>query len=217
MVNIQVAISDDHKLFREGIHFLIDQMEGISMCFEAADGKELVTRLKTDLPNVLLLDLDMPEMDGIEALREIRSLYPSMGIIILTMHSDAKMIAYLMELGANGYLMKDTSPEELEKAIRSVNEEGFYFNKAVSEAMLGGLKNHSPKRPVLKNNITLTSREVEVLVLICQEYTAKEIADKLFISPRTVEGHRRSLIEKLGVKNTAGLIVKAIKEGLIEI
>ncbi|OEK00278.1 hypothetical protein BFP97_01560 [Roseivirga sp. 4D4] len=217
MTNIQVAIADDHKLFREGIHFLIDQMEGISICFEVADGKELIIRLKEEVPDVLLLDLDMPEMDGIEVLKEVRSLYSSMGVIILTMHSDAKMIAYLMELGANGYLMKDTSPEELEQAIRSVKEEGFYFNKAVSEAMLGGLKNHSPKKPVLKNNVTLTSREIEVLELICQEYTAKEIAEKLFISPRTAEGHRRSLIEKLGVKNTAGLIVRAVKEGLIDI
>lgn len=217
MTNIQVAIADDHKLFREGIRFLIDQMDGVSMFYETADGKELIARLKAEAPDVLLLDLDMPEVDGIEALKEIRSQYPSMGIIILTMHSDSKMIAYLMELGANAYLMKDASPEELERAIRSVNEEGFYFNKAVSEAMLGGLKNQSLIKPTLKNDLSLTNREVEVLQLICQEYTAKEIAEKLFISPRTAEGHRRSLIEKLGVKNTAGLIVKAIKEGVIEI
>lgn len=217
MTNIQVAIADDHKLFREGIRFLIDQMDGVSMLYETADGKELIARLKAEAPDVLLLDLDMPEVDGIEALKEIRSQYPSMGIIILTMHSDSKMIAYLMELGANAYLMKDASPEELERAIRSVNEEGFYFNKAVSEAMLGGLKNQSLIKPTLKNDLSLTNREVEVLQLICQEYTAKEIAEKLFISPRTAEGHRRSLIEKLGVKNTAGLIVKAIKEGVIEI
>jgi len=217
MTNIQVAIADDHKLFREGIHFLIDQMEGISLYFEVADGKELITRLKEEIPDVLLLDLDMPVMDGIEVLKEVRSQYQTMGIIVLTMHSDAKMIAYLMELGANGYLMKDTSPEELEQAIQSVKEEGFYFNKTVSQAMLAGLKNHNPKKPVLKNNVTLTSREIEVLELICQEYTAKEIAEKLFISPRTAEGHRRSLIEKLGVKNTAGLIVTAIKEGIIEV
>lgn len=217
MSNINIAIADDHKLFREGIRFLIDQMEGISVLFEAADGRVLLEHLKTHSPDVLLLDLDMPEVDGIEVLKQIRSEFPELGIIILTMHSDSKMIAYLMELGANGYLMKDTSPDELERAICSVNQEGFYFNKEVSEAMLGGLKNQNRKKPTLKYNVSLTTREVEVLELICQEYTAKEIADKLFISPRTAEGHRRSLIEKLGVKNTAGLIVKVIKEGLIEI
>ena len=122
-----------------------------------------------------------------------------------------------MELGANGYLFKSTSHEEVENAIRSVYREGFYFNKSVSQAMLGSLKKPQRKKPTLKNNVTLSSREVEVLELICQEYTAKEIGEKLFISPRTAEGHRRHLIEKLGVKNTAGLIVKAIKEGIVDI
>lgn len=217
MIDIRVAIADDHKLFCEGIRFLIDQMENVTLLFEVGDGKELLEVLKSQLPDVLLLDLDMPEVDGIEALKQIRSELPELGIIILTMHSDSKMIAHLMELGANGYLMKDTSPEELERAICRVNQEGFYFNKEVSEAMLGGLKNQNRKKPTLKYNVSLTRREVEVLELICQEYTAKEIADKLFISPRTAEGHRRSLIEKLGVKNTAGLIVKVIKEGIIEV
>lgn len=214
---IQIAIADDHKLFREGLRFLIDQMDNLEVVFEASNGKELLTELKNHNPDILLLDLDMPEVDGLEALKQIRPLYPDLGIIILTMHSDSKMVAYLMELGANSYLLKDTSPDEFNKAITSVMQEGFYFNKMVSQAMLTGLKGQSKKKPSLSHAETLTSREVEVLELICQEFTAKEIAEKLFISHRTVEGHRKNLIEKLGVKNTAGLIVKAIKEGLIEI
>ncbi|MCE7993434.1 MAG: response regulator transcription factor [Roseivirga sp.] len=214
---IKVAIVDDHKLFREGIHFLIEQMEDVELVFEASNGKELLSKLEDIQTDVLLLDLDMPDMDGIEALKILRPQYPELGVIILTTYSDTKMIAYLMELGANSYLLKDTDPETLQRAIESVYREGYYFTKSVSQAMLTGLKGHARKKPVLKNNISLSPREIEVLELICQEYTAKEIAEKLFISPRTAEGHRRHLIEKLGVKNTAGLIVKAIKEGIVNI
>lgn len=214
---IKVAIADDHKLFREGLRFLMDQVEDLEVVLEASNGRELLDSIGNHEPDVLLLDLDMPEVDGLEVLKQLRPKMPDLGVIILTMHSDSKMVAYLMELGANSYLLKDTSPEEFRKAIYSVMEEGFYFNKMVSQAMLTGLKGQSKKKPTLAHNEALTSRELEVLELICQEFTAKEIADKLFISHRTVEGHRKNLIEKLGVKNTAGLIVKAIKEGIIEV
>ncbi len=214
---IKTAIVDDHKLFREGVHFLIEQMEDVELVFEAGNGKELLTKLEQISTDVLLLDLDMPDMDGIDALKILRPQYPDLGVIILTTYSDTKMIAYLMELGANGYLLKDTDPETLQRAIESVYREGYFFTRNVSQAMLTGLKGQMRKKPTLKNNVSLTAREVEVLELICQEYTAKEIADKLFISPRTAEGHRRKLIEKFGVKNTAGLIVKAIKEGIVNI
>ncbi|GHE67805.1 MULTISPECIES: response regulator transcription factor [Roseivirga] len=214
---IRVAIADDHKLFREGLRFLMDQMDNLEVVFEASNGRELLETIAEHQTDVLLLDLDMPEVDGLEALKQLRPIQPDLGIIILTMHSDAKMVAYLMELGANSYLLKDTSPEEFQKAITSVVEEGFYFNKMVSQAMLGGLKGQVKKKPSLGYRESLTSREIEVLELICQEYTAKEIAEKLFISHRTVEGHRKNLIDKLGVKNTAGLIVKAIKEDLVQV
>ena len=214
---IKVAITDDHKLFREGIRFLVEQMEGVSMIFETSSGDQLLKKLESEEPDILLLDLDMPGMDGIDVLKEVKSLFPEVKVIILTMYNDPKIMAYLMELGANSYLLKDTSASELEMAIYHVYREGYYFNREVSQAMLSGLKKQEQKKPTLKNNVSLTAREAEVLELICKEHTAKEIAEKLFISPRTAEGHRRSLIEKLGVKNTAGLIVKAIKEGIIEV
>jgi DNA-binding NarL/FixJ family response regulator len=214
---ISVVLTDDHTLFREGVGYLLGQMEGIDLVYETSSGTELMEKLQTSVPDVLLLDLDMPDPNGIETLKEIRPEYQDMGIIILTTYDDPKMMAYLMELGANCYLLKDCDPETLERAIIGVYNEGFHFTKEVSKAMLTGLKGHQRKKPLLKNNIVLTSREIEVLELICKEYTAKEIADKLFISTRTAEGHRRHLIEKLGVKNTAGLIVKTIKEGIIEV
>jgi DNA-binding NarL/FixJ family response regulator len=192
-------------------------MGDIELIFEAASGNELIQKLEQQEIDVLLLDLEMEDMDGMEAIKIIRPQYPELGIIILTTYSESKMMAYLMELGANGYLLKDAEPETLQRAIESVYHEGYYFTREVSRAMITGLKSPARKKPLLKNNVVLSAREIEVLQLICQEYTAKEIADKLFISPRTAEGHRRHLIEKLGVKNTAGLIVKAIKEGLVEV
>ena len=214
---IKVAITDDHKLFREGVRFLLDQMGDMELVFEAASGIELIDKLPENQVDVLLLDLEMEGMDGVEVIKRIRPEYPDLGIIILTTYSENKMMAYLMELGANSYLLKDTEPDVLQRAIESVYHEGYYFTRDVSKAMITGLKSTARKKPVLKNNVTLSPREVEVLELICREFTAKEIAEKLFISQRTAEGHRRHLIEKLGVKNTAGLIVKAIKEGIISI
>ncbi len=213
---IKVIIADDHKLFRQGIAVLLEDMEDVSLIDDVDNGNELLAALKDDLPDIVLLDLDMPGKNGIEVLEEIRQQYAELGVIILTA-VDVPMVPYLDICGANGYLFKSTSHEEVENAIRSVYREGFYFNKSVSQAMLGSLKKPQRKKPTLKNNVTLSNREVEVLELICQEYTAKEIGEKLFISPRTAEGHRRHLIEKLGVKNTAGLIVKAIKEGIVDI
>ena len=214
---IQLALVDDHRLFREGLNFMISRMEGINMLYDVENGYQLLEKLRTDIPDILLLDLDMPEFDGIQVFKEIKPLYPWLKVIVLTTHKDTKMIAYLMELGANSYLLKDAEPDILYRAIESVYHEGYYFTRDVSRSMVTGLKSTARKKPVLKNNVTLSPREIEVLELICREFTAKEIAEKLFISPRTAEGHRRHLIEKLGVKNTAGLIVKAIKEGLIRL
>lgn len=214
---IKVVLTDDHNLFRQGIRYLLSLMEGIDLIYETSGGNELIEKLETEVPDILLLDLDMPQPNGIETLKRIRPIYPDLGVIILTTYNDPKMMAYLMELGANSYLLKDCEAETLERAIRGVYHEGYYFTKEVSTAMLKGLKGHSRKKPVLDNKNTLTEREVEVLQLICEEHTAKEIADRLFISIRTAEGHRRHLIEKLGVKNTAGLIVKSIKEGIVNI
>lgn len=215
---IKVAIADDHKLFREGVRFMLDQMYDIEYVYEASNGRELLQEFQLKgPPDVVLLDLDMPELDGIETLKVIEMEYREVGVIILTMYEDRKMIAYLMELGANGYLLKDTNHEELQKAIEAVYREGMYFNNMVSKAVLSGLQSNNQRKPTLKNNYVITAREKEVLELICQGMTAKEIADKLFISHRTAEGHRRKLIEKLGVRNTAELIVKAMKEGLVNV
>jgi len=215
MKAIQVAITDDHRLFREGLAFMIDRMDDIEMLFETEDGEQLLNKLQTVIPDILLLDLDMPDFNGIEVFKRIKPIYRDLRVIILSTHTDPKMVAYLMELGANSYIFKDTEPHLLEKAIKAVYAEGYYFTKEVSEAMLMGLKGHTRKVPRLKGGESLSDREIEVLSLLAQGDNAKEIAEKLFISDRTVEGHRRRMIEKLGVKNTAGLVAKAIREGFL--
>jgi DNA-binding NarL/FixJ family response regulator len=216
---INVGIADDHLLFREGIRLIIDDYENTQLTLEAENGQDLLTKLQNNTPDVILLDLEMPKMDGVETLKYLieNSIYPDLKIIVLTMHKEARMIAYLMELGANGYLMKDAEPAEFEEAIRTVYEEGHYFNESVSQAMLKSLKDKSGKVPTLKNNYQLTSREMEVLQLIAKGLTTSEIGEKLFLSKRTIEGHRKNLISKLGARNTATLIVKAVKEGLISL
>ena len=214
---IKLALVDDHNLFRQGIKMLLQDMPDVELVIEASNGREFVDSLDKVVPDVLLLDLDMPEMDGIATAKVIRQRGLEIGIIILTMYDDEQMIAHLMELGANGYLLKDTSEEELNKAIHSVYETQFYFNDLVSKALLTGVRNKRKAEPKIGTQIELTRRESEVLQLICEELTTQEMADKLFLSPRTVEGHRQNLIEKFGVKNTAGLIIRAIKLGFVSV
>jgi len=212
---IQLGLVDDHNLFREGIKSLLDKISSVNLVLEAVNGKDLFTKLKNGVPDVILLDLEMEEMNGVDATLKLQELYPDVKILILTMHKEERMISYLMEIGANGYLLKDTTREELEEAIKTVYTNGFYFNEFVSQAVLKGLKNKSGRPLKIGKDYHLTAREFEVLELISKEFTTAEMAEKLFLSTRTIEGHRKNLISKLGVKNTAGLLVKAIKEKLI--
>lgn len=214
---IQLGLVDDHNLFREGIKSLLDKISDVNLVLEAVNGKDLFTKLKNDVPDVILLDLEMEEMNGVDATLKLQEEYPEVKILILTMHKEERMISYLMEIGANGYLLKDTTREELEEAIKTVYKKGFYFNEFVSQALLKGLKNKSGKPLTIGKDYHLTSREIEVLELIAKEFTTAEMAEKMFLSVRTIEGHRKNLISKLGVKNTAGLLIKAIKEKLIVI
>lgn len=217
METIKLGLVDDHNLFREGIKSILQKIKNIDLVLEAVSGKSLLAKLSNVVPDVILLDLEMEDMNGVDATLKLQELYPDLKIIILTMHKEERMISYLMEVGANGYLLKDTNKEELEEAIHSVYEKGFYFNAFVSQALLKGLKHKTNKPPVIGKDYHLTTRELEVLALITEELTTAEIAEKLFLSVRTIEGHRKNLLLKLGVKNTAGLMIKAIREKLIVI
>ncbi|MEM1320835.1 MAG: response regulator transcription factor [Bacteroidota bacterium] len=217
---IKLAIVDDQKLFLNGLKFIIETFEGIELIIEAHDGEDFIQKIKDKTPDVVLLDLKMPIMDGVETTKYLKVHHPDIKILLLTMYNDERFITHLMELGANGYLLKDEEPEIVEEAIRTVVQKGFYFNDYVSKALLTGVKVKNNKAlPGFTSNdkLNLTKRELEVLQLICQELTTSEIAQKLFISIRTVEGHRKNLLEKTGVRNMAGLVIYAMKHKLISV
>ncbi len=214
---MNIVITDDHKLFRRGIRALLEDFDFIDEINEAENGKDLLDLLPTlsEIPDLILLDLRMPVMDGIDTTQKLKEQYPDIKIIILTMEDDEQMILHMIGEGVNGYLMKSADPEELEQAILKVMEKDFYFSNDISTLVLRNLANGKRKQNV--EIIDLTKREKEILRLICEGYTAPEIAEKLFMSIRTVEGYRRKMLEKTCTRNIAGLVVFAIKNNLVTI
>ncbi|HEX5654518.1 MAG TPA: response regulator transcription factor [Chitinophagaceae bacterium] len=216
MNKIKIAIADDYKIFRDGLKVGLSADEQLDVIMEADNGEDLLKEMETTVPDVILMDLKMPIMDGMEATRVIRKKYPAVKVLVVTMYEDDKFIIHLMENGANGYLLKNTEPDEIRKSIHAVFENGYYFNDLVNKALLKKLVIKNNFKPSFNQNIELTEREQEVLKLICEEKTAAEIGKEIFLSPRSVEGIRQRLIDKVGVRNTAGLVMFAIKNGLVD-
>lgn len=216
-MKINVAIADDQKLFRKGMIALVNSFENVQIIFEAENGKELLENLKTSSEeiNVILLDLSMPEMNGLEALKIIKETHPAIGVIILTIHEAEHHILSTIQAGANGYLAKNAEPEEVEKAIREVYKNDCYFTLPMLEIMRKGLTKKPQAAHLSEAEDLLTPREKEILQLICKQFSSVEIAKKLFLSNRTVEGHRNNLLNKTGSRNTAGLVLYALKHRLI--
>lgn len=215
---IKVAIADDHKIFRSGVINTLTPYDNINVVFEAEDGEHLLEIMQEQQPDVILMDLKMPKMDGIQATIKVKEKYPDVKVIILTMYEDDNFIVHLVENGANAYLLKNAEPEEIYEAICTTFDKGFYFNENVNLALLKKVlhKNKQQFKPTFKNEVQLSDRELEVLKLICNEFTTQEISEQIFLSPRTVEGLRQKLLEKLNVKNTVGLVLYAFRNGLIE-
>jgi two-component system, NarL family, response regulator DegU len=208
---INIVITDDHKLFRKGIIALLEDFDFIGEIQEASNGAELLELLAgmENLPDVILLDLRMPVMDGVEAQQKIRNLYPGVKVIILTMEDDEQYILHLISEGVNGYLLKNADPDEMENAIVKVVEKGFYFSDNISSLVMQNLK--KKEKTEAEFNPEFTERELQVLELICRDFSNSEIADMKNISIRTVEGYRLKLVDKSGAKNIAGLVVLALK------
>lgn len=215
MNKIRVGIVDDHELFRKGVIGILDP-DRFEVTLEAENGKVFVDRLGSVTVDVVLLDLEMPVMDGMEACRQARERFPELKILILTMHRAPHFMIHMMESGANGYLVKESGPDELEEALERVHRTGYFFNDTLSRAMLLKLEGGSRKVPKQAFGNELSDRETEVLKLICAELTTPEIAEKLYLSPRTVEGYRKQLLEKTGARNTAGLVLWAVRQGVME-
>lgn len=216
MEKIRYLIADDHKIFRQGVIFSLSDFDNLEAVGEAADGREAISLIPGTRPDVILMDLRMPEMDGIEATRQIHRQYPGVRVLVLSMYDDEKFIIHLMECGAAGYLLKNAEPDEIRLAIEAAFKNGYYFTDMINRAMLKKIVTHKQFKPSFNHDIQLTGRETEVLRLICEEHTAPEIAEMIYLSPRTVEGIRSKLIEKIGVKNIAGLVIYAVRNGLVE-
>jgi DNA-binding NarL/FixJ family response regulator len=213
---IKVAIADDHKIFRKGVILSLRPFTNIKFVLEAENGDELLDGVASAEPDVVLMDLRMPGKDGIEATRILAKQHPNIHVIVLSMYEDDRFVSHMMENGASGYLLKNAEPQEIRRAIMDVHEKGYYLNNFVNRILLK--KSHAKQKaiPSLNSEITLTERERDVLKFICMEFTAQEIAQKMEISPRTVEAIKDRLMERFGSKNTAGLVFFAVKNNLVD-
>ena len=219
MNTIRVAIADDQVLFRKGMVAIVNGFADVQIVLEANNGQALLDALTTTSqpPDVLLLDLSMPVLNGVETTKLLHKTHPDIKVIILSVYGEDRFVTHLMDLGVNAYLLKNAEPSEVEQAIRAVVEKDFYFNEAFLRAMKNRQNVRKPRR-LLTDDMpaTLTPRECEILALICNQRTAPEIADQLSLSIRTIDGHRANLLEKTGARNTAGLVLFAIKNRLID-
>lgn len=210
---IRLFIADDHRMFAEGIQAILGSNSGIEIAGTAPSGTRLLTLLRNSEPaDVVLMDVSMPEMDGLETTKHVRKEWPQTKIIVLTMHKEPGLIKSMLEAGADGFILKNTGKMELEHAIQTVMRGETYFSKEVVESMMHSYR--FPSQGSANEEIRITKREKEVLQLIVEEKTAQEIADQLCISQHTVDSHRKNLLSKLGVRNTAGLVKYALRNGL---
>jgi DNA-binding NarL/FixJ family response regulator len=214
---IKVLIADDHVLYRAGVKTALSSKNDVKVIAEADNGMHLLNMLKMIQPDVILLDIQMPVMDGITALPEIKKSWPNIKVIMLTMLEDHSMITKLMELGANSYLSKTSDIEVIYEAIKTCFEQDYYFNALTNKALLTNLKQRNQVTPqkLVQQEAQLSDKEMLILKLMCEEKSTKEIADLVELSPRTVEAIRDKLKVKTGAKSTAGLIMYAVKNNIL--
>lgn len=214
MNKIRVAIAEDHDLVRQGMVTLLSLEETVEVVFDVANGQELLDELEKQRVDVILLDLDMPVLSGDKALPILNELYPSMGVLIVSMHYMTDLIYRCVANGANGFLPKQSDFEQVVDAIHSICEKGYYFDGKVSQTLVTEIKKGN-----LVNSLEneLTPREEEIILLVCDGKKNKEIADALNVSPRTVEGHRRNISEKTATNNAVELVIYALKNGIYKL
>jgi len=220
MSEIRISLADDQQLFRSGLAALIRSVPGFILLNEAENGKVFIEQLQSanQLPDIALIDMHMPEMNGVELNEILQKRYPAVKVLILSVYDQERFIAKMIEAGACGYLSKNCEIDELISAVNSAYKNGFYFNHLTLKAMRKASQYKSTDLKNISNiSIELTSREKEILILLCKEFTTSEIGEQLFISPRTVEGHRNNLLTKTGCRNTAGLVIFAVKNELFDI
>ncbi len=209
---VKIILLDDHLIFRDGLKSLLAQDEHVSIIGEASDAEQLFKILDRVIPDVLIADISLPDESGIEITRRMQAHYQCVSVLILSMHSSQEYVLSALDAGAKGYLPKDCSASELKEAIQSLAKGDTYFSPTISGAILKHLSRNNLKG---SENIKLTSRETEILRLAANGKSNKEIASDLFISPRTVDCHKNHIMQKLSLKNTAELILYAVRHGLV--
>lgn len=213
-IPIDIILADDHEIFRDGFAVMLKKITEINLAGEASNGEELIKLMRTLKPQVIVTDIKMPKMDGIEATKRLKKEFPSVGIIALSMFDEENLIVDMLEAGAKGYLLKNAHKTEIIAAIKSVYKDEPYYCKDTSHKLAQMIAksrfNPYKKRP----KIEFSEKEIAIINLICGEYSNKEIADKLILSKRTVEGYREKILEKIDAKNTAGIVVYAIKNNI---
>ncbi len=216
-MKIKVVLADDEELFRVGMYHILSRDELIQVVHQAGNGAELLEFLDSavTLPDIIIMDIKMPELNGVEATKTISVKYPSIGIIALTTYNTKPFIRNMIDVGASAYLVKNSPTDEVLKTIKQVYYNGFYYDQHVMEALKAKKTIKHGDHVTVYDESFLTQREKEILELICLQRTSQEIAEELYISKRTVEVHRKNLLEKTEVKNLAGLVIFAIKNNLV--
>jgi DNA-binding NarL/FixJ family response regulator len=217
MGKIKLAIADDHKIFRNGLKATLEDCADFDLVIEASNGKQLLGMLTEVKPDVILMDIKMPEMDGIQTTTAIKQKYRDVKVLALSMFNEDKYIVDMMKAGASGYLLKNAEPEEIIEAISTVFYKDYYFNEHLSITLIKQLAGNNNSNSPSQSLADFNEREIEVLRLVCQECSNQEIADKICLSVRTVEGYRARLFEKTRSKNLVGLVIFAIKTGIINV
>jgi DNA-binding NarL/FixJ family response regulator len=215
---IKISIADDHKIFRDGIKMALSPREDLKMIWEAEDGKDLLHKIAIKEPDLLLMDIRMPEIDGINAIEMLRKEYENLKIIVLSMYDDQQMISKMMEMGANAYLTKTTDPDEIYEAILTCMNEEFYFNQLVNKAVMGKLMQKKNVRRHYGSEVPINfnEKELKILQLIGEDKTTDEISKLVFLSPRTIETIRQNMKNKVGAKTIGGLLMYGMRNKMIE-
>lgn len=213
-----VVLVDDHSLLRNGLASLIKSFGSYNILFEADNGKDFISKLKPkQLPEVVLMDINMPEMDGYEACLWLKNNYPAIKVLALSMYDNENSVIRMFKAGAKGYILKDCDPGELQIALDDVVIKGFYYSEMVTGKLIHTINTLDEEDSQTKNVIQLSEREITFLKMVCTELTYKEIAEKMFLSPRTIDGYRDDLFHKLNVKTRVGLVMYAIKHSIVNI
>lgn len=218
MENIKIFVVDDHPIFINGIVSLLKGADGFTIVGTAVNGLELLEKIPSTQPDIILMDINMPVMDGVEATKKVKVQYPEIKVIMLTMHNELRLIKELLEIGARGYVLKNISRDDLINAIEIVSNGRPYLDPNVQEKMIEGISNVDDEKLDLEDAKlieNITTREMEILQLIALGLTSLDISNRLFISKNTVETHRKNLLGKLNVKNTAALLKYAYKHKLV--